>query len=331
MSKRGCRPGWLVAALLSLVSGWAAASPPTVLATTGMIGDTVQAVGGECINTEVLMGPGVDPHLYQASASDVQRFRDAALIAYNGFGLEGQLDNVLARFGERSPTLALAEAAAAQGPAGVIAGDEGYATDPHLWMDAALWAQGLTPLRDALTAIAPDCAGLLAARADLHRSRLLALDAWLAESIASIPAPQRMMISAHDAFAYFGRAYDLEVRGIQGISTSAEAGVADIQRVAGVIAERGIPAIFVETTINPRTVEAVLAAARQRDAEVRIGGSLYGDALGEPGGLAEDLIGMLIANGITLVTALGGEVPPLPDALSPWQGRKRIFMEQLVE
>lgn len=320
--------GWLMAGLFGLFSGFASANPPTILATTGVVGDTVSAIGGECIRTEVLMGPGVDPHLYQASASDVQRFRDAELIVYNGFGLEGQLDNVLARFAERRPTLALAEAASEMGPGQAIAGGSDYATDPHLWMDAALWAQSIAPLTQALTDIAPDCAPLLAARGEQHQARLQALDDWLAQSIATIPAAQRMMISAHDAFEYFGRAYDLEVRGIQGISTTAEASVADIQNVARLIAERGIPAIFIETTINPRTVEAVLAAAQQRDAEVRIGGALYGDALGEPGTLAEDLIGMLIANGITLTEALGGQAPALPAALSPWQGRKDAFLEQ---
>lgn len=317
-----------VLSLFFFLSGAVSAAPLTVLATTGMVGDTVRAVGGECVTTEVLMGPGVDPHLYQASASDVQRFQDAALIAFNGFGLEGQLDNVLTRFGERRPTIALAEAAANEGPDQAIAGAEGYATDPHLWMDARLWAQGIGPVVDAMRTVAPDCEQLLTARAAQHTERLHAVDDWLRQAIDSIPERQRVMISAHDAFEYFGRAYGLEVRGIQGISTAAEASVADIQNVARLIADRNIPAIFVETTINPRTVEAVLAAARQHDAEVRIGGELYGDALGKPGTLAEDLIGMLIANGITLSQALGGEVPPLPDLLSPWQARKTRFMER---
>ncbi len=328
MTNAGRGLGWLMAGLLGFWSGVGLANPVSVLATTGMVGDTVRAIGGECVSTEVLMGPGVDPHLYQASASDVQRFQEAGLIVFNGYGLEGQLDNVLKRFAERRPTLALAEAASATGPREAIAGSSDYATDPHLWMDAALWAQGIEPLAEALTAIAPGCSALIAARAQQHQSRLEALDAWLAESMATIPAPQRVMISAHDAFEYFGRAYGLEVRGIQGISTAAEASVADIQHVARLIAERGIPAIFVETTINPRTVEAVIAAAQQRDAAVRIGGELYGDALGEPGTLAEDLIGMLIANGITLTEALGGEAPALPAALSPWQARKDAFLEQ---
>ncbi len=319
---------WTVLSLFFLLSGAVSAAPLMVLATTGMVGDTVRAVGGECVTTEVLMGPGVDPHLYQASASDVQRFQNAALIAFNGFGLEGQLDNVLTRFGERRPTIALAEAADSQGPVRAIAGDGGYATDPHLWMDARLWAQGVGPLVDAMRTVAPECDPLLKARAAQHTARLQALDEWLTQTIATIPERQRVMISAHDAFEYFGRAYGLEVRGIQGISTAAEASVADIQNVARLIADRSIPAIFVETTINSRTVEAVLAAARQRDAEVRIGGELYGDALGEPDTLAEDLIGMLIANGITLAKALGGEVPPLPDLLSPWQARKNSFMER---
>ena len=316
------RAVWLAAAMMLGIGagpGLSMAAPPMVLATTGMIGDTVASLGGECIDVEVLMGPGVDPHLFQASASDVLAFQQAALIVFNGYGLEGQLDNVLTRVGERRPTLALAEAASAEGPREPMRGTGGYSVDPHLWMDAALWAQGVTPLAGMLTDIAPGCAAAINDRADTLNRRLRALDQWIQARIASIPEPQRVLLTAHDAFRYYARAYDIDVRGIQGISTSAEASVADIQDTAALIAERGIPAIFVETTINPRTVQAVVEAARERSAEVSIGGSIHGDALGEPGTLADSLIGMLIHNTAEITRALGGTMAPLPAVLAPWQ------------
>ena len=316
--------GMALGALLALVSGMAiptTQAKPLVVATTGMVGDTVDRLGGSCIETRTLMGPGVDPHLYQASASDSRALQQAALIAYNGFGLEGQLDRVLARLGERRPTLALAEAAgAAAGAEATQAGGDGNAVDPHLWMDPALWAAALEPTADALVTLAPDCSRAIRQRAERFRQALEALDGWVADNLATIPPAQRVLLTAHDAFGYFGSAYGIEVRGIQGISTSAEASVADIRATADLIAERGIPAIFVETTINPRTVEAVVQAARQRSAEVEVGGSLHGDALGEPGTLADSLIGMHIHNTAEIVTALGGELMSLPARLAAWRG-----------
>lgn len=326
-----CRRALLTGAtVLSLGLGaeQAAVAAPMVLATTGMVGDTVAALGGECIDTDVLMGPGVDPHLFQASASDVRAFQQAELIVYNGFGLEGQLDNVLTRVGERRPTLALAEAAGAMGPVEVMRGTGDEAVDPHLWMDARLWAQGIPPLAGALTDVVPGCAEAINERAGRLNEQLLALDEWIRTSIASIPEPQRVLLTAHDAFRYFGRAYDIEVRGIQGISTSAEASVADIQASAALIAERDLPAIFVETTINPRTVRAVLEAARERSAEVSIGGSIHGDALGERGTLADSLIGMLIHNTAQITRALGGSLASLPPALEAWRGPLRADGER---
>ncbi len=301
-------------------TGFAVSAAPRVVATTGMVGDTVGVIGGECIETTTLMGPGVDPHLYQASASDVRAFQQAALIAYNGFGLEGQLDTVLERLGERRPTLAVAEAAAAAaGDEALLAGAQGYAIDPHLWMDTALWAQAITPVADALVDVAPECANAIRTRAERLAGELVALDGWIRASLASIPARQRVLLTAHDAFRYFGRAYAIEVRGIQGISTSAEASVADIRNTAELIVERGIPAIFVETTISPRTVEAVLQAARQRSADVVLGGALYGDALGERGTLADSLIGMHVHNTAAIAAGLGGNTAPLPAALERWR------------
>lgn len=320
--------GLMVGACLAMAQASSATSTPTVLATTGMVGDMVESLGGECIDTQVLMGPGVDPHLYRAAASDVRAFQQAALIAYNGFGLEGQLDSVLTRFGERRPTLAVAEAAAGREPLEVIRTDGGEAVDPHLWMDARMWAQGIAPTADALVEIAPDCATAIRDRASTLHRQLHAVDDWITSRIQTIPAPQRVLLTAHDAFRYYGRAYDIEVRGVQGISTTAEASVADIRANARLIAERGIPALFVETTINPRTVEAVVAAARERGADVRVGGALYGDALGASGTLADSVVGMLIHNTIAMTRALGGRRAPLPEPLAAWQPDARTAWQR---
>jgi len=309
--------GLLLVMGLSVASALASArtSPPPVLATTGMIADLAARLGGECVAVTGLMGPGVDPHLYQPSAADVRRFQNAELVLYNGFGLEGQLDPVLKRFGQRRATLAVAEAAANSGPRQTIPSGDGRSVDPHVWMDAGFWAQAINPVSQALASVVPDCAQAIEARAQRYRGELLALDQWMAESIATIPSAQRILMTAHDAFGYFGRAYGIEVHGIQGISTSAEAGVGDIQSVATLIVERQVPAVFVESTINPRTIEAVMEAVRERGFTVNKGGMLYGDALGQSGTPVDTLVGMLRHNVQTITPALGGNPQPLPAVL----------------
>src|SRR5690554_2526473 len=221
-----------------------AQSPLDVVATIGMIGDVAQNVGGACVAVETLMGPGIDPHLYQATARDVQTLNTADLILYSGYSLEGQLGEVLARFAERIPTLAVTEAAIARED--VIATADSYGVDLYLWMDAKLWARTVPVIADQLTALVPDCADEFADNAQALADQLAALDIWAQEAIATIPETQRVLVTAHDAFAYYGQAYGIEVAGIQGISTQSEAGIADIRETALLLADRGIPAVFVE-------------------------------------------------------------------------------------
>lgn len=288
-----------------------------VLATTGMIADLAREIGGECVQVTGLMGPGVDPHLYQPSAADVRRFQKADLVLYNGLGLEGQLAPVLKRFGEQRATLAVAEAAVQRDTRGAIESASGDAPDPHVWMDARLWAQAIEPVRQALAEVAPDCGADLRSRAAQYHEQLLVAHEWMSQAIASIPHAQRILITAHDAFGYFGRAYGIDVEGIQGISTSAEPSVRDIQTIAETITEREVPAIFIESTINPRTIEAVMAAARARGQAVSIGGELYGDALGGAETAASSTLGLLMSNVRTITAALGGELPPHPAEFRP--------------
>ncbi len=301
-----------------LVAGGAAfaGEPLSVVATTGMIADVAAEVAGPCAEVVALIGPGLDPHLYQASASDVARLGGADVILFSGFGLEGQLGAVLERLGRMRPTLAVAEAAV---PEDRLIAVEGFGgVDPHVWMDPALWG-GIAPaIAGFLGESAPECADDMAGRAEAYRAQAEALAAWVAEAIATIPEESRTLVTAHDAFGYYALAYGLEEVGIQGISTEAEASVADIRATAALVAEAAVPAIFVETTINPRTVEAVIEAARVRGHELARGGNLYSDAMGAAGTPGGTYLGMIYENTRTIAGALGGEAPPLPDALAAW-------------
>ncbi|MDT8896013.1 zinc ABC transporter substrate-binding protein [Halomonas sp. I1] len=294
-------------------------APLKTVATTGMVGDVVARVGGECAEVTTLMGPGVDPHLYQASARDVSTFQQAEMIFYSGYSLEGQLGDVLERFSETKPTIAVAPSSIDTGS--LITVQDVYGIDPHLWMDVSLWSRIAPTIADSLSEARPACEAQFRDNAEDYVAQLEALHQWVTESIASIPEQQRILVTAHDAFNYFGRAYGIEVAGIQGISTSTETGVADIREMAQVVVDREVPSVFVESTINPRTVEAVIEAAREKGQEVSIGGQLYSDAMGEAGTADGTYIGMLYRNTRHIVEALGGKTPALPEALEEWAAR----------
>jgi manganese/zinc/iron transport system substrate-binding protein len=311
----------IAATAMATTHARAGAGPIEVVATIGMVGDVVREVGGACVDVTVLMGPGIDPHLYRASAGDVQRLGRADLIVYNGYNLEGQLGAVLATLRRRTPAIALAERiGAALDEQRLLAGEDAFdgQTDPHLWGAADLWSYGADVIADAIAELAPACADDARERAAAFRAQLAALHAWALESAASVPETNRTIVSAHDAFAYFGAAYGFEVAGIEGISTESEASIADIRATADLIVELGVPAIFVETTISPRTIEAVVAAVRSRGADVAIGGELFGDAMGDAGTAEGTYIGMVRHNVVTIVTALGGDVAPWPESLEGW-------------
>ncbi|HSK40582.1 MAG TPA: zinc ABC transporter substrate-binding protein [Arenibaculum sp.] len=294
----------------------AADAPPRVVATIGMIADVAKAVAGECADVDALMGPGVDPHLYQASAGDVRTLQQADVILYAGYSLEGQLAEVLGKLGERKPAVAVSPAAIDRTDLITVQG--AYGIDPHLWMDVSLWQRIAPVIADTLGAVVPECADDMRARAAAYQDQLGALHDWIERSIASIPDRQRILVTAHDAFNYYGRAYGIDVIGIQGISTESEAGIADIRDMVDVVVERGVPAVFVESTINPRTVQAVIDAAAQRGHRIRIGGELHSDAMGEAGTAGGTYIGMLFENTRTIVEALGGAPAALPEALISW-------------
>ena len=309
---------FLLALGFALTSLSLAQAPVDVVATVGMVGDVAQSVGGECVNVTTLMGPGVDPHLYKASAGDVRTLQGADVILFVGYTLEGQLGEVLERFGRSKPTVAVAEAAV---PEGELEQTSAYGVDPHIWMDVSMWRNITDVIAEELGALRPDCAEAMQTRAEAYKNELAALDAWVQENVNTIPEGQRALVTAHDAFTYYGRAYGLEVIAIQGISTESEAAIVDIRNVVSAIIERGVPAIFVESSVNPRTIEAVRSAVNDRGQEVSIGGQLFSDAFGEAGTWEGTYIGMLYKNTRTITEALGGTPRPLPAELSAWAKR----------
>lgn len=277
--------------------------PVHVVATTSLIADLAREIGGERVEVVSLMGPGVDPHLYNASEGDVGRMTRADLILYNGLHLEGKMTDVLARMGERAAAVTDGIGRSRLLDSPTYAGSY----DPHVWMDVALWQEAARAVAEGLAALDTAHAGGYHRRADAYLVRLDSLDAYVRSRAERVPAAQRVLVTAHDAFGYFGRAYGFEVRGLQGLSTATEAGTGDVQDLAAFIAERRIPALFVESSVPARSIEAVREAVRARGFAVRIGGNLYSDALGGAGSGAETYEGMIRHNVDTIVGALLGE------------------------
>ncbi len=277
-----------------------------IVATIGMIADIAQNVGGERVVVTGLMGPGIDPHLYKASEGDVARLQQADIIFYNGLHLEAQMGGVIERMADgRIRTVAvtdLIDRALLQSPP-EFKGNY----DPHVWFDVTLWMKATEQVRDTLVEADPGSAALYQANAERFLGELADLHAYVLEQAARVPADKRVLITAHDAFNYFGRAYGFEVRGLQGISTEAQASTSDVQGLADFITERQIPAVFVESSVPQRTIEAVQAAVRARGFDVQIGGSLYSDAMGNPGTPEGAYLGMVRHNIDTIVGALLGE------------------------
>ncbi|HYE57552.1 MAG TPA: zinc ABC transporter substrate-binding protein, partial [Rhodothermales bacterium] len=247
--------------------------PLRVVATTSLIGDLARQIGGPSVAVEALMGPGVDPHVYKASEGDVLRMADADLVLYHGLHLEGRMADLF----ERMNDLGWRTAAVTRTiPVDTLhhAPSMPGAHDPHVWFDVRLWQRCAQTVEDAFVALDPSQANAYRARGTAYRARLDTLDAWVRAEIARIPPPRRVLITAHDAFGYFGAAYGVRVVGLQGLSTATEAGTADVQRLANLLVTTGVPAVFVESSVSPRTIEAVVAAVRARGGQVRIGGSL---------------------------------------------------------
>lgn len=278
---------------------------PIVTCTVGMITDVAKNIGGDAFYIDGLMGPGVDPHLYKPSAGDIVRLGDANLVLYGGLHLEGRMVETLESIHNNGTTVTIPVSESIPVEQRLMVGADAW--DPHVWFDVSLWNIVAGRIAEGLRETSPEEEGAITERENIYRQKLVDLDDWVMETLATVPDEIRVLVTAHDAFNYFGRRYDVEVVGLQGLSTATEAGAGDVQDLAQLLADRKIPAIFVESSIPPSTIEAVQAATKARGWDVKIGGQLYSDAMGEAGTPDGTYIGMIRHNVTTITEALLGE------------------------
>jgi manganese/zinc/iron transport system substrate-binding protein len=274
-----------------------------VVTTTSMITDLVKNVGGDMINIQGLMGAGVDPHLYKASAGDVTKLATADIIFYNGLHLEGKLVEVFEKMGSAVKSqVALGEHL----DKSTLIGSDYFASnyDPHVWFNIQYFQKFVSAVVDELSAKDPKNSEQYKANGTAYIEKLEALEIDIKEVIETLPKEKRILVTAHDAFNYFGKSYGFEVVGLQGLSTATEAGVQDVQRLSQFIIDKQVKAIFIESSVPRRTIEALEAAVQAKGHNVTIGGSLYSDALGNVGTVEGTYIGMFTYNVNTIVNAL---------------------------
>jgi manganese/zinc/iron transport system substrate-binding protein len=298
-------------AALAVGAGRAVAAPSIpckAVTTTGQVADLVRHIAGERARVTALLGEGVDPHTYKLTRSDVAQIMGADIVFYNGLLLEGKMTDALVRVATAGkPVHAVTELldeAYLLEPAGF----QGH-YDPHVWMDVGAWIKAAEVVRDRLIAFDSEGADSFRANAEAHLARLADVDAYARRVLATIPEGARVLVTAHDAFNYLGRAYGLEVRGIQGISTESEAGLREIEELVDLLVTRRIGAVFVETSVSDRNVRALVEGAAARGHSVRIGGALFSDAMGAPDTYEGTYVGMIDHNVTTIARALGGAPP----------------------
>lgn len=279
-----------------------------VVATTSMVADMVRHVAGDYADVTGLMGEGVDPHLYRPTSRDLGLMIQSDILFYSGLGLEGAMQPAFQRVEKQGRVVVPITRSIP--PEKLIHADQtaGH-PDPHVWNDAALWAECLPEVVSVLSKADPEHADEFQANADEYRRLLLQLDAYARESISTIPEESRYLVTAHDAFAYFARAYGIQERAVQGISTESEPGVQDINLLVDFLVTHRIPAIFVEATVNSAHLQAVIEGAAQRGWMVKEGGTLYSDSTGNPGTYVGSYQGMFDHNVTTITRALGGKAP----------------------
>ncbi len=294
--------------LLALAGSTQAEGSLKITCTTGMVADIVREVAGDKAQVTNLIGPGVDPHLYQATRSDIAVLLKADVVFYSGLMLEGKMADALVKVGRKRPVYAVSElldeSRLLEPPE--FAGHH----DPHLWMDVALWKQCAQMVARKLAEFDSTNAEHYRANFDRYAGQLDQLDAYARTVLGSVPQESRVLVTAHDAFNYLGRAYGFEVRGIQGISTESEAGIEDINRLVNLLVERRISAVFVETSVPDKNVKSLIEGAGARGHTVVIGGNLFSDAMGPPGTYEGTYIGMIDHNVTIIARALGGDAPP---------------------
>lgn len=279
--------------------------PIQIVCTTGPVADLVRNIGGENVEVTALMGPGVDPHLYRESPSDIEKLSSADAIFYNGLHLEGRMAELFEKLSARRPTFAVTHQLVENKDTRLRKPPEfeGY-FDPHVWHDPKLWTECAAYVTKVLSEFDPKHRDNYTANGKAYAEALAALDAANREKLAKIPKPERVLVTAHDAFGYFCVAYDLDSMPLGGISTEEEVSIGRMDEVVNFLVDRKIKAVFVESAVAPRIVEALIEPCRKRRHEVKIGGELYADALGPAETGAATYVGMVEANVNTIVKAL---------------------------
>ncbi|REJ71035.1 MAG: manganese transporter [Planctomycetota bacterium] len=280
----------------------------TIVTTTAMIADIAAEVAGDHADVVSLMGTGVDPHLYRPTTSDTTKLIGADVIFYTGLLLEGGMEEALERAGENGKPVYAVSDGIEETDLIVSEAFDGH-PDPHVWGDVSLWSDCVEFIAEKLSEYDPAHAEEYRANAERYRGELAELDAYVREVIGGIPEQKRYLVTAHDAFSYFSRAYGIPVRSVLGITTESEAGVDDVNRLVDFLVENQVPAVFVESSVNKRNLEAVIAGAEDREWTVKRGGTLYSDAMGAPGTYEGTYIGMIDHNATMIARALGGDVP----------------------
>lgn len=268
------------------------------VSTVGMLGDTIKNVGGDLVTVKSIMGPGVDPHLYKPSGGDIGLMEEADVIFYVGLHLEGKMVEIFESLAEKKEVIAVA---------GLIDGlltTPNGAVDPHIWFDVDLWSKTIDNVEKTFSKLNPENADVYAANAAAYLAELSELHEWVVAEVLKVPEDQRVMITAHDAFNYFGRAYGFEVRGLQGISTASDYGLKDLEEMINLIVERKLKAVFVESSVPRKSIEALQQGVIAKGWEVEIGGELFSDAMGDPMTAEGNYLGMVRHNVNIIVNAL---------------------------
>ncbi len=291
----------------SIFSGAQAKSKLKVVATTSMIGDAVRQIGGDRVDATALMGTGVDPHAYRQTRSDIVKLLRADLVLWHGLYLEAQMEEFFHNLEKKKKVIALAEAI----PATLLVSHDNYKKryDPHVWMNPELWSKVVIAAKDRLIQADPDGKAVYEANATKHLEDIAKLTTYSKKVLSTVPAKQRVLVTAHDAFNYFGKAYGFEVLGIQGISTESEAGLRRVEDLVTELVKRKISAVFVETSVADRNIKALIEGAAAKNHKVTVGGELFSDAMGPTGTYESTYIGMIDHNVTTITRALGGKAP----------------------
>lgn len=276
--------------------------PLHIVTTTGIIEDGLENIVKDSAEVSALMGPGTDPHLYKPTPGDVELLDEADVIVANGLHLEGKMAEMLEKYGNEKPVIFVADGVSKDQLIKSADFDDAY--DPHIWFNSELWVQGLQYLTEEISKIDSVSAGYYKRNYKQYRAQIQEMDSWVMKKLNELDDSSKVLITSHDAFSYFGKRYDLEVRGIQGISTLSEVGLRDISEMVDYVIARNIKSIFIETSTSDKTAQSIVDGAKDKGYELRLDGPLYSDALGEPDSDAGTYIGMVKANVAQIVSGL---------------------------